>query len=500
PPAGMVCAASAMARPPTVPGVVSVTVLDQPLLYLDALTTPPSMKPARGLPDVLAYVNFTSGSTGEPKGAELPHRAAVNTIDDINTRYRVGPQDRIVAVSSLNFDLSVYDIFGVLSVGGSLVLLDEEQVSAPETWGELVSRHQATIWNSVPALLDLLLKAAPASMLSTLRLALVSGDWIGRDLPGRLADATRGRCRFIAMGGATETAVWSNAFEVLGQLPDWPSIPYGFPLRNQHHRVVDQQGRNRPDWVPGELWIGGAGVAKGYRGNPESTASRFVEHEGERWFRTGDLVRYRPGGVLEFLGRIDHQVKIQGYRIELGEIETALLGCEQVDRAAVVAVGTGLARHLVAFVVPSIDRPNLEKIRTQVATALPTYMCPARYYIVDEVPLSANGKIDRTALLSWTSMDQAAVPGEPPRPGWEQKLAAEWDLLLENKVRSRQDNFFGLGGNSVLATRLARALRTKFSTQTSVRELFTSSTVAEMAALLASRADGQIAADRKAPE
>jgi amino acid adenylation domain-containing protein len=465
----------------------------QSLIYADALTATPMPGPTIGSPGDLAYVIFTSGSTGEPKGVELTHRAAVNTIDHINTRFAVGEDDRAFAVSSVNFDLSVYDIFGLLSVGGSLVLLDEQHHTAPEAWVELVSHHRVTIWDSVPALLDMLLTAAgPGLSLPDLRLALVSGDWIDLDLPGRVAAATQGRCRFIALGGATEAAVWSNAFEVLDQSPDWPSIPYGFPLGNQHHRVVDQQGRDRPDWVPGELWIGGVGVARGYRGDPDTTASRFVEHAGQRWYRTGDLVRYRPGGILEILGRLDHQVKVQGNRIELGEVEAALRDCQQVARAAVVAAGKGLGRHLVAFIIAATNTIDLDIIRTHMSAAVPSYMAPTRYLIVDELPLNTNGKIDRTTLTAWTSLDTAAAPSEPPRPGRERQLAEEWNLLLTNKVRGRDDNFFALGGNSVLATRLSRVLRAKFGAIASVRDLFTSPTVTEMAALLARRGDDQV--------
>jgi dihydroaeruginoic acid synthetase len=287
---------------------------------------------------------------------------------------------------------------------------------------------------------------------------------------------------------------------VLDQPADWPSIPYGFPLSNQCHRVVDQRGRDRPDWVPGELWVGGIGVAKGYRGDPRSTAARFVEHADRRWFRTGDLVRYRPGGVLEFLGRLDHQVKVQGNRIELGEVEAALRDCRQVAHAVVVAAGRGLAQHLVAFVVADADDLDLDVVRAHTAVAVPAYMLPARYYVLDELPLNHNGKVDRATLATWTSTEEAAAPSEPPHDGWEQTLAAEWDLLLDNKVHSREDNFFALGGNSMLATRLVGALRARFGAATSVRDLFTSPTVAGMANLLAHHANDQTPSQDQAKE
>ncbi|MDN5916241.1 MAG: AMP-binding protein, partial [Pseudonocardia sp.] len=213
-------------------------------------------------PDALAYVIFTSGSTGEPKGVEITHRSAVNTIDDINQRFHIGPDDRVLAVSALDFDLSVYDIFGLLAAGGALVLVAEADRRDPDAWSRACHTHGVTVWNSVPALLDMLLVAAGTTP-TGLRLALVSGDWVPLDLPDRLRVAGDGRCRLIALGGATEAAIWSNHFDTAHQPPGWTSIPYGHPLTNQQFRVVDDHGRDSPDWVPGELWIGGTGVGGG---------------------------------------------------------------------------------------------------------------------------------------------------------------------------------------------------------------------------------------------
>ncbi|GAB3934970.1 hypothetical protein GCM10027614_08930 [Micromonospora vulcania] len=279
-------------------------------------------------PAALAYVIFTSGSTGEPKGVEVSHTAALNTLAAVGDLLRLGADDRVLAVSALDFDLSVFDIFGLLGVGGAVVLVEEGQRRDARTWLRLVREHDVTVWNTVPALLDMLLTAAGDEPLGALRSALVSGDWVGLDLRDRLV-ARRPDARLIALGGATEAAVWSNSFEVGAVPAHWRSIPYGVPLPNQRYRVVDGRGRDCPDWVVGELWIGGTGVAAGYRGDPERTAQRFVTHDGLRWYRTGDLGRYWPDGTLEFLGRADFQVKIRGHRIELGEVEAALLGCPE---------------------------------------------------------------------------------------------------------------------------------------------------------------------------
>ena len=302
--------------------------------------------------DAPAYVIFTSGSTGEPKGVEVSHRSVVNTIEDVNERGAVGPEDRVLAVSALDFDLSVFDLFGLLSVGGAVVLIDEDERRDAQRWLALGERYRVSVWNTVPVLFDMLLTTAEAGdgLPEPLRLVLLSGDWVGLDLQPRLK-ALRPDCRLVALGGATEAAIWSNWFEVTDLPGHWTSIPYGLPLASQCYRVVDSFGRDCPDHVPGELWIGGAGVALGYRGDEVRTAERFVEYEGRRWYRTGDLGRYWPDGTLEFLGRTDHQVKIRGHRIELGEIEAALTTHPEVADAVVVAVGR--PRRLAACLVPA---------------------------------------------------------------------------------------------------------------------------------------------------
>ncbi|EPX2511227.1 TPA: amino acid adenylation domain-containing protein [Pseudomonas aeruginosa] len=300
-----------------------------------------------------AYIIYTSGSTGMPKGVIISHRGALNTCAELNRRYAVTANDRVLALSALHFDLSVYDIFGLLSAGGALVLVDEGQRRDPACWCEVIERHGVTLWNTVPALLDMLLTYSEGFELQAparLRAVMLSGDWIGLDLPSRYR-AFRADGQFIAMGGATEASIWSNVFDVETVPPQWRSIPYGYPLARQKYRVADADGRDCPDWVPGELWIGGEGVALGYFNDPERTAQQFVTHEGERWYRTGDMGCYWPDGRLEFLGRRDKQVKIGGYRIELGEIEAALLKVEGVKSAVALAVGER-DKSLAAFVVP----------------------------------------------------------------------------------------------------------------------------------------------------
>ena len=270
----------------------------------------------------LAYVIFTSGSTGVPKGVAIEHRAAVNTVLDVNERFGVGPADRVFGVSSLSFDLSVWDVFGVLGAGGTLVLPEPGTERDPGRWARWMRDEGVTIWNSVPALLSMLVAHAGERtdvVPETLRLALLSGDWIPLALP----DATRRiapGCEVVSLGGATEASIWSIHHRILEVDPRWTSIPYGRPLANQTLRVLDARLAERPDGVTGDLYIGGAGLAREYLGDPEKTAASFVTdpRTGERLYRTGDLGRYLPSGEIEFLGREDFQVKVGGLRLEVG--------------------------------------------------------------------------------------------------------------------------------------------------------------------------------------
>ncbi|MER7164052.1 amino acid adenylation domain-containing protein, partial [Streptomyces lydicus] len=300
-------------------------------------SSPLPSSPAR--PDDLAYVIFTSGSTGVPKGVMIEHAAAVNTIQDVNDRFDVTAGDRVLALSALNFDLSVYDVFGLLAAGGALVLPDASAQREPAAWLELVNRHRVTIWNSVPALMDMFVAHVRAlGGPPSLRVVMMSGDWIPVTLPGAIASALP-NARVWSLGGATEASIWSIQYPITGVAPEWTSIPYGRPMRNQRFHVLDEALRPRPAWVPGDLYIAGAGLARGYLGDEAKTRAAFLRHPvtGERLYRTGDLGRYLPDGTIEFLGRADSQVKIQGHRIELGEVEAALLRRPDVRAAAAVA-------------------------------------------------------------------------------------------------------------------------------------------------------------------
>lgn len=480
-----------------------------------------SVEPAGGGLDRRAYVIYTSGSTGTPKGVVISHRAAVNTLLDLTERFALTSADKVLAVSSLAFDLSVFDQFAVLGCGGTVVCPPESAVPDPQAWGESVRRHGVTVWNSVPALLALTLEylgERARELLAPLRLIMLSGDWVPLPLLDRLAEYCPG-ADVIAMGGATEASIWSNWYPVTGVPSGWQSVPYGTPLANQTMHVLDRNMADVPTWVPGDLYIGGAGVATGYLDEPGRTAASFLRHPttGERLYRTGDRARYRPGGILEFLGRADHQVKINGYRVELGEIEAKLTGCAGV-RSAVALVDTSHSQpYLAAFItrdVPeaSVDAarnaPDGPALRQELGGTLPPYMVPAAVVEVPELPLSGNGKVDRKALLGLLdTLRGTGEPGAPDATGGraqspaspvEARLLGLWQELLGPAARGVTDDFFALGGSSLTAVRLFRAIEAVFGRRLPLASLFQNRTVRAQAALLTA-ADAGTRADDTGP-
>jgi mycobactin phenyloxazoline synthetase len=435
----------------------------------------PLERPVPVAPEQVAYVLFTSGSTGEPKGVEVSHRAAMNTIGDLVERFGLGPSDATLGVSALDFDLSVFDLFAPWSSGGTIVLPAQDERRDAAAWAALAGRWSVTVLNCVPSVLEMLLATGPVP---SLRLVLLGGDWVGAHLPGLLRERAPD-ARFVALGGTTETAIHSTVQEV-GEVPEGlHAIPYGVPLRGVACRVVDELGRDRPAWATGELWIGGEGVADGYTGDPERTADRFVGHEGTRWYRTGDLARYWPDGTIEFLGRRDHQVKVRGFRIELGEVEAALGSHPRVDRA----VGL-LAAGRLAAAVTGLDGDAAPDLLAHARELLPPHMVPELIVPLEELPLTANGKVDRKALTALAS-EASGEPGQTytaPRSAVEKVLAGiVADVLGVDRV-GVDDDFFALGGDSVLATSvIARAREALDTTALRVRVLFNQRTVARIA-------------------
>jgi pyochelin synthetase len=453
---------------------------------------------ARATAADLAYVIFTSGSTGTPKGVMMSHRAVLNTLDDINQRFGVGPDDRVLGLSSLSFDLSVYDLFGVLSNGGCVVLPEAGSEREPAHWLELMQREHVTIWNSVPALLRMLVEhAAGQETLAALRLVLLSGDWIPVTLPEQTR-ALAPAARVIGLGGATEAGIWSIHQPIESVAHEWTSIPYGKPLRNQRFHVRDGQLRDCPTWVTGELYIAGAGLADGYFGDPERTAASFVTdpRSGERLYRSGDLGRYLPDGTIEFLGRTDAQVKVAGHRIELEEIEAHLARHPMLRASAVRAIGDRHDKRLVAYVVLAAvaDAPGAVGVRSRtelearmrvllrdyLAQSLPDYMVPRHIVFLDALPLTANGKLD-TANLPAPSLDEnaaqldgraAVTQTHGARAELERVIVQVWEAVLQRNSIGVTANFFDLGGDSLRMVRVRRLLLEKLARELTMVELY----------------------------
>ncbi|MBD2246558.1 non-ribosomal peptide synthetase, partial [Nostoc sp. FACHB-888] len=307
----------------------------------------------------LAYIIYTSGSTGLPKGVMIDHRGAVNTILDINQRFGVNPCDRVLALSSLSFDLSVYDIFGTLAAGATIVIPKTDASKDPSIWWNLIEKQRVTIWNSVPALMQMLVEYASrrVSVLDCLRLVLLSGDWVPLTLPPQIKAIAK-NVQVISLGGATEASIWSILYPIENVDPSWKNIPYGRPMLNQQFYVLNESLEPCPVWILGQLYIGGIGLAKGYWRDEEKTATSFITHPvtKTKLYRTGDLGYYLPNGDISFIGREDYQVKIGGYRIELKEIEAALMQHPAIHQAVVAAVGEQQNKQLVAYVLPDREQ------------------------------------------------------------------------------------------------------------------------------------------------
>jgi amino acid adenylation domain-containing protein len=439
--------------------------------------------PPLGRENDLAYVIFTSGSTGEPKGVMIEHRSALNTVLDINERFGVSADDRILALSSLSFDLSVYDIFGALAAGATIVLPHPTSSREPRDWVDLILQEKITIWNSVPALLEMWvehLERRKKSLGHSVRLALLSGDWIPVGLPDR-ARAVLPGLQVVSLGGATEASIWSIIYPIGTVSEEWSSIPYGRPLRNQQMHVLNDEMTPCPAWVPGQLYIAGIGLARGYWRDEAKTQAQFVAHSrtGERLYRTGDVGCYLPDGNIEFLGREDDQVKVQGHRIELGEIEATLERHPKVTSAVVMAVGERAApKHLVAYVVTRTV--TVEELAKYLRQNLPEYMVPAVWQELDALPLTANGKVNRKALPSVARPDAAQA-----RPAEQSDALARITALIAGELAlpslNQHSNLLTLGATSIDLVRIVGRLQKEFSFRPSFQEFLREPSAAALA-------------------
>ena len=456
-----------------------------------------------------AYIIHTSGSTGTPKGVMIQHTAVLNTLDDINQRFKVTADDRILGVSACGFDLSIYDLFGTWAAGATLVYPDPARASEPSHWLDLMQAHRITIWNSAPPLMTLLVEAAElrGQSLPDLRLVMLSGDWIPTDLPDRIRTIAP-NSRIVSLGGATEASIWSIVYPITQVEPEWRSIPYGYPMTNQPWYVLDHRGRSVPDYTVGELHIGGLGLAQGYWRDDHKTTERFIAHPetGERLYKTGDLGRYLPGGLIEFLGRADDQVKLNGHRIELGEIETLLAQDETVASAA-AAVELNEAERptsILAFVTPAPNhRPNPERLLRNLLRHLPDYRAPRSIQVVDRLPLTPNGKLDRKALLAGyvetaTQSDKSPPFQTAPRTELERHILRLWRTVLdlpEQQGVGVHQSFFDLGGQSYQAIRLISHLNERYRLSLTLADIWGARTIAQLADRVSRGGDGPVDTD-----
>ena len=457
------------------------------------LTAPPRVVTA----DHLAYVIYTSGSTGRPKGVMLPHGPLVNHHLAVSRLYELGLGDRVLQFCSVNFDVSIEEMFPTWSSGATVVFRDDDVPVLGRPWLEWLRRARVNIlnlptayWHEWARDLSALGEKVPEDV----RLVTVGGEKaLGRAYRTWL-QVGGDRPRWVNAYGPAEASIMATFFEPSAPrtaAQDWDDPPIGRPIANTTVHVLDDAGQPVAPGAPGDLHIGGAGLARGYLNQPGLTAERFVPDRfsgraGARLYRTGDLVRFRPDGDLEFVGRNDQQVKLRGFRIEVGEVEAALVAHPDVDDAVVVGrEDTPGARRLVAYVVPVSDGPlTVRELRRFLSDRFPAYMVPTAFVVLDAFPMTPNGKVDRQGLpapaLSGRQLDAADAPSTPT----EKVLAAVWAQVLGVDEVGVNDDFFELGGHSLMATQVIAQAREAFGVELPLQAIFEASTVKGLAARL----------------
>jgi amino acid adenylation domain-containing protein len=452
------------------------------VLFLDDVPESIANNPARQASlDHLAYVIYTSGSTGKPKGVEVLHRGVTNVIHSFQERLHFGTSDVLVATTTLSFDIHVLELFAPLQAGSRLVIATDEQAQDAVLLMALLESSDATIYQATPVRYRMLLDAGWKGM-SKLQL-LCGGEKMSREL----ADQLLTRCASLwNVYGPTETTVWSSAAWIEG---DGQPITIGEPLANTTFYILGTKMKPAPVGAPGELYIGGDGVARGYRKRPELTRERFLANPfGQgRIYKTGDRARYRADGRVELLGRNDDQVKVRGFRIELGEIEHALQAIPNVLQAAVVVHHDGEEQNIIAYLVPT---PGVlltpADLRGALLHTLPEYMAPVAFVMQEKLPTTPNGKLDRKALPApvVARKTRDTVPPETPT---QMILARIWESLLKVNNVGIHESFFDLGGHSILAARLMAQIRSSFGIQLPLHHIFPTPTISGLATLIESK-------------
>lgn len=445
----------------------------------------------------LAYTIYTSGSTGRPKGVMIAHHSAVNLIQWVNKEFCVSEQDRLLFITSMCFDLSVYDIFGILAAGGTVVIARQEEVADVEKLQQLMLDEQITFWDSVPTTMNYLVTEIEETgipyLQQQLRVVFMSGDWIPVSLPQKIRQYFP-KAAVISLGGATEGTVWSNYYPIWEDMSGKLSVPYGRPIDNNFFYILDEHLNPVPQGVVGELFIGGAGVAQGYANDEAKTTASFVPDPfnnklGGRMYRTGDLGRMMEDWNMEFMGRKDHQVKIRGFRVELGEIKNVLLQHEDIKETVIIAeTDEASNKYLVAYIVAH-QEPNIAALREYVARQLPEYMIPGYFIGLDAMPLTSNGKIDLKALPKPEQVElSTGLSYTPPRNATEQVLAGIWQEVLGKDQIGVQDNFFEIGGHSLNAARVMSRIAKQLKVKLALRSMFLHPTIERLSVVVSNSA------------
>ncbi|WP_038200553.1 hybrid non-ribosomal peptide synthetase/type I polyketide synthase, partial [Vibrio nigripulchritudo] len=445
-------------------------------------------------PSDSAYIIFTSGSTGTPKGVEIAHEGAVNTCLDINHRFSLGTDTVTFGISSLGFDLSVWDIFGTLSAGGTLVMCKPDGTVDPDYWWQQVLEHGVTMWNTVPTSFEMLVQSRPEHVEMPIRSVLLSGDAIRVNMVEEAITAFPS-LKVHALGGATEASIWSNYHTVTDSTFDLGTdlVPYGRPLSNQTMMVLDNKLRYRPSGAVGEIHIGGIGVAKGYFKSPELTQKSFIDtEEFGRIYKTGDLGRYLPNGEIEIIGRKDSQVKVGGHRVELAEIEKCAESVNNVSKASVIHI-PGAGARLVGFVICNDDDDLVvNAVKTHIQQTLPDYMEPQTWIPVDTIPLTANNKVDAKALRTIANSN---VTNEPKEAHTDSELVGQILELAANVLGvsaehlSSSSNLAEQGLTSLYSVKLINLLSAKVGHRLPYTLIFNYPTANKLAAYLLSESD-----------